>query len=144
MAKSNSKDNVFYLRSENLGEGLRFHTRGSSLSPIRAIQDQGLSVSPLCRCQLWLRYECLCSSWQKWREAHVHPCVSFSALPSTSYLCVLSLTMAVIMRLKGLDRYCFPSFPDDKNDLQLLLKIEILVPLLEIVISVGLERSLAI
>ena len=52
--------------------------------------------------------------------------------------------MAVIMRLKGLDRYCFPNFPDDKNDLQLLLKIEILVPLLEIVISVGLERSLAI
>ena len=67
-----------------------------------------------------------------------------SALPSTSYLSVLSLTVAVAMGLMGLEHDCFPNFPDDKNDLQLLLKIEILVPLLETVISVGLERSLAI
>ena len=144
MAKNNSKGSVLYLQSENPGEGLPFHTRGSSASLISAIRGQGLSVSPLCCPQLWLRYERPCSSWQKWREAHVDPCLTFSALPSTSYLSVLSLTVAVAMGLMGLDHYCFPNFPDDKNDLQLLLKIEILVPLLEIVISVGLERSLAI
>ena len=88
---------MYYIWSENPGEGLPFHTRGSSSSLIRAIQDQDLSVS-LCCPQFWLRYERPCSSWQKWREAHVHPCLTFPALPSTSYL-----TVAVIMGLKGLD-----------------------------------------
>ena len=132
------------LRSENPWKGLPFHARGSRWSVLSRTRFL-LSLLSAVLSSGWfprghkltsagnLGYKLPCSSRQKRREALVHPCLTFSALPSVSYLCVCSPTMTVARGLMG-SVHCFPDFPYGKNYLQLLLKIELLAPLLEIVI----------
>lgn len=72
-----------------------------------------LKIDPPCGHKLTsagnLGYKLPCSSQQKRREALVHPCLTFSALPSLSHLCVCSPTMTVARGLMG-SVHCFPNF----------------------------------